>query len=94
MKIDQAREHALEHRPVVDHQGFDPVGRVGHDANRTVAKARLEIGLPQVGRLHHMRVAIDNVVSFAGGHRCNSNTASNPRLRLSRMRPGCERAAQ
>ena len=50
----------LQQRLIVDHQDLEPVAGILDDPNRAIAKLRLEILFPKVGRLHHMGVAINN----------------------------------
>jgi hypothetical protein len=55
----ESRQHAPQHRLIIDHQHFEIIDRVADDLDCSIAILGLEVALPQIGRLHHMRIAID-----------------------------------
>ena len=51
----------IDRRAATDLERFE-AGVVAHDAQRAVAELRLEVGLPQVGRLEDVAVGVDGAV--------------------------------
>src|SRR6185437_8625344 len=58
MRAAETGENAAQHRLFADDQLFDAVAHL--DADGAVAEFGFEIALPQIGRLHHMRIAVDD----------------------------------
>jgi hypothetical protein len=58
VRTTECGEPLLENDPFADHELLYTV--LFHDTNCAIAECRFEISLPEVGRLHHVCVAVDH----------------------------------